>query len=333
LLSSGRDALVPIILDGENAWEYYDHNGRPFFRELYGRIQADGSMEAITVREAFERVAPEPLTHIFPGSWINANFDVWIGAEEDNKSWRLLLDARKALEAAQNVNEDRLQRAREEILIAEGSDWNWWYGPEHETANAIEFDQIYREHLANVYRALGAQTPPELSLPILKIRREETVTAPLGAVSPKINGVVDSYFEWLGAGVYRVDQRSGSMHGKRALVREVHFGADGDHLFLRIDFAEDAASIEGLEIHADVPGANGSPERKLRVVVRSGEALAEGDGGKAAFKDIMELSFPCASSVEDPARVRLSFWQDGLPIEAIPPQDYLQISTPTGWNG
>ncbi len=140
-------------------------------------------MEAITVREAFERVSPEPLTHIFPGSWINANFDVWIGAEEDNKSWRLLLDARKALEAAESahtVSEDRLRRAREEIFIAEGSDWNWWYGPEHETANAVEFDQIYREHLANVYRALGIPTPPELSLPILKIWREEPISPPLG---------------------------------------------------------------------------------------------------------------------------------------------------------
>ncbi len=329
LLQSGRDALVPIILDGENAWEYYDHNGRPFFRELYGRIQADGAMEAITVRQAFDRIPPEPLTHIFPGSWINANFDVWIGAEEDNKSWRLLLDARKALENAQGVSEERKRRALEEIMIAEGSDWNWWYGPEHETANAVEFDQIYREHLANVYRALGITTPPELSLPILKISKQETLSPPLGPISPNVNGLVDSYFEWLGAGVYRVDPRSGSMHGKRTLVKEVHYGANDSHLFLRVDFTEDAASLDGLEIHAETAGINGQPERKLRVVVKAGAALAEGPGGKAAFKDVMELSFP---SVEDTVRVRLSFWQDGLPIEAIPPQDYLQITTPTGWN-
>ncbi len=67
LLASGRDALVPVILDGENAWEYYDRNGRPFFRELYSRIQRDPAMEAITVSEAFQRIPPEPLTHIFPG--------------------------------------------------------------------------------------------------------------------------------------------------------------------------------------------------------------------------------------------------------------------------
>jgi hypothetical protein len=67
----------------------------------------------------------------------------------------------------------------------------------------------------------------------------------------------------------------------------------------------------------------------LKILVKSGTAVAEGAGVDAAFKDVMEISFP---SVEDPARVRLSFWQDGLPIEAIPPQDYLQITTPTGWN-
>src|SRR4051812_25124048 len=178
----------------ERPWEYYDRNGRPFFRELYSRIQN---------------------THIFPGSWINANFDVWIGAEEDNKSWRLLLEARKALEEATDVTEAQKKQAREEILIAEGSDWNWWYGPEHETANAIEFDQIYREHLANVYRALGKPTPLELSHPILHTVKPETQTLPEGPVFPRINGLVDSYFEWMGAGIYRVDQRSGSMHGKR----------------------------------------------------------------------------------------------------------------------
>jgi hypothetical protein len=326
LLSRGCDALVPIILDGENAWEYYDRNGRPFFRELYGRIQADGNMEAITVREAFERIQPEPLTHIFPGSWINANFDVWIGAEEDNKSWRLLLDARQALEQATGVSEEQKAQAREEIFIAEGSDWNWWYGPEHETANAVEFDQIYREHLANVYRALGIPTPAELSLPILKITREETITPPQGPVAPTINGVVDSYFEWLGAGVYKVDQRSGSMHGKRALVREVRYGANGPQVFLRIDFAEDLDKLEGLEVHAEVAGVDGVPERILKIAVTSGGTSVEGSG-TAAFEEVMEIAIATA---ENPAMVRLSFWQDGLPVQAIPPQDYLRVTKLSG---
>src|SRR5205085_10345024 len=75
-LAHGRDALVPIILDGENAWEYYHQNGRPFLRELYQRISDDPGLCAVTVSEGLRHIAPERLDYIFPGSWINANFDV-----------------------------------------------------------------------------------------------------------------------------------------------------------------------------------------------------------------------------------------------------------------
>ena len=49
-------------------------------------------------------MAPQPLDHIFPGSWISANFDVWIGAEEDNQAWTHLLRARQAFDAPHNVS-------------------------------------------------------------------------------------------------------------------------------------------------------------------------------------------------------------------------------------
>jgi alpha-amylase/alpha-mannosidase (GH57 family) len=318
ILADGRDALVPIILDGENAWEYYDRNGRPFFRELYGRIQADPGMEAITAGEAFKRIASEPLDRIFPGSWIYANFDVWIGGEEDNKAWRLLLDARKAYDLTRNkVPEDKRNLAREELLIAEGSDWNWWYGPEHESANRVDFDQIYREHLANVYRALGHAAPPELSRPILKIEPEVSHTPASGPLSPTVNGVVDSYFEWLGAGIYRMDRRSGSMHGKRALVKELRYGANDSNLFLRIDFAEAPATLEGLEIQVE-----SQARKELSVAITSGTAVVKAGSGKAAYRDVLEIELP-----PGPAALRLSFWQDGLPIESIPPQDFLRVVT------
>jgi len=333
LLSSGRDALVPIILDGENAWEYYDHSGRPFFRELYRRIQDDPSIEAITVSEALTRIEAEPLDHVFPGSWIGANFDVWIGAEEDNKSWRLLLDARQAFEQATkapgSIPEAKLALAREELFIAEGSDWNWWYGPEHDSENRIEFDQIYREHLANVYRALGLSTPPELSHPILRVQADETVTPPYGPINPTINGAVDSYFEWLGAGIYKVDQRSGSMHGKRALVKDVRYGAGDDNIFLCVTFEQDPTALHGLQIFVELGATDGTTSsNKLTVSMDSGVTKVIGGRGDAAFGSVLEISMPATSL----NRVRLSFWQDGLPIQAIPPQDFLEITEPPGWS-
>ena len=33
--TGGEEALIPIILDGENAWEHFEGGGRPFLRALY----------------------------------------------------------------------------------------------------------------------------------------------------------------------------------------------------------------------------------------------------------------------------------------------------------
>ncbi len=108
-------------------------------------------------RNPSARVPAHQIDHIFPGSWINANFDVWIGAEEDNRAWEFLLRAHQAYDQlAANVSEEKRKLAYEELLIAEGSDWCWWYGPEHSSDNRPDFDQLYRDHLTNVYRALGA---------------------------------------------------------------------------------------------------------------------------------------------------------------------------------
>src|SRR5207253_6388667 len=141
-----------------------------------------------------------------------ANFDVWIGADEDNRAWTQLLRARQTYDATTGVPEDQRRMAFEELLIAEGSDWCWWYGPEHESANREEFDQLYRSHLANVYRFLNLSPPEELSRPIVRMKFPEVRIEPSGAIRPVVDGEVTSYFEWLGAGVYRVDERSGSMH-------------------------------------------------------------------------------------------------------------------------
>jgi len=319
ILASGRDAMVPIILDGENAWEYYDRNGRPFFRALYSGIQADPSMEAITVREAFLKMPPEPLLNIFPGSWINANFDVWIGAEEDNKAWRLLSDARRAYDVATApgciVPEEQRALAMEEIMIAEGSDWNWWYGPEHHSDNREEFDQIYREHLANVYRALGLPTPPELSQSILRTEAKETYTLPTGPIHPVVDGMVSSYFEWLGSGIYAGDERDGAMHGKRALLKEVFYGSDGTSIYVRVDFAEGGEQLEELEIqvHPETGAA------QLAVIrLRGGVAvMTTGDASqvRSAYREVLEIGVEMGESLTG---IRLSFWQDGLPIRSVP---------------
>ena len=329
VLSAGRDALVPIILDGENAWEYYDRNGRPFLRELYRRIGEDPLMAAVTVSEALERLQPAPLDSIFPGSWINANFNVWIGAEEDNQAWSHLLRARSIYDAVEAAPE-RKQLAFEELLIAEGSDWNWWYGPEHQSANRPEFDQLYRSHLANVYRFLDKTPPEELSRPILKAAAPEVHLDPSGPIRPKIDGLVTSYFEWMGAGVYRVDERSGSMHGKQMLVKEVHYGSDGARLYLRVDFqAPLEENLAGVQARLQFQGGESRTGSALLEFGRPGVKVLElnlpdAAGFECAWKDVLEVGVALAPFGER-AEFQISLWRDGLPVDAVPQHGWLEF--------
>jgi alpha-amylase/alpha-mannosidase (GH57 family) len=251
MLERGADVLVPIILDGENAWEYYDHNGRPFLRELYRRISESSDLAALTVSEALALDAPRTIDQIHPGSWIDANFDIWIGAEEDNLAWEYLLAARRKFdEIAHTVSETQRALAYEELLIAEGSDWCWWYGPEHISENRIEFDELYRQHLGNVYHALGIAAPEELSHPILRSGVPNLNQPPTHPIHPVIDGQVTSYFEWMGAGRYRPDHRSGAMHSSEPRIRDVYYGADSENLYLRVD-ADDEFRFHSLEVRTE----------------------------------------------------------------------------------
>jgi alpha-amylase/alpha-mannosidase (GH57 family) len=336
MLAAGRDALVPIILDGENAWEYYQRSGRPFLRALYRRIAADGALRAVTVSEALREMAPEPLDRIFPGSWINANFDVWIGAEEDNHAWTQLLRARQTYDSSSAVTQERRRLALEELLIAEGSDWCWWYGPEHDSDNREEFDQLFRGHLANVYRFLNLAAPEELSRPILRLVAPAIVVEPCAPILPVIDGDVTSYFEWMGAGSYHVDERGGSMHGRKFVVKEMLFGSGGADICLRIDFQPGMErELAGMTARLTVaPAGEGSPvsfEIDFSVSpVRVTGGARGGTGVECALGSVLELRIPLAEAgVADArgVRVQCSLWQGGLPVDAVPQQGWIEFPT------
>jgi alpha-amylase/alpha-mannosidase (GH57 family) len=338
ILGGGRDALVPIILDGENAWEYYHLNGRPFLSELYRRISGDRRMSAVTVSEALQSMEPERLDRIFPGSWINANFDVWIGAEEDNQAWTQLLRARQTFDSVTGISDPQRALALEELLIAEGSDWCWWYGPEHESSNREDFDQLFRSHLANVYRFLNLAPPEELSRPILQMAVPAVEIDPSGPIRPVIDGQVTSYFEWMGAGLYRVDERSGSMHGRKFLVKEVYFGSDGKRLYLRADFHPgQEPELPGVEARLTAQPLNGGETSFIEIQFLPGSAhitrtklVHDGEGAECAMVRILEAAVPLSAIGVAPGegvRFQFSIWQGGLPLEAVPQSGWLELRT------
>src|SRR5271168_4915895 len=246
VLAKGRDAVVSIILDGENAWEYYPKSGREFLRRFYDGLQREPGVEAVTISEAIARHNNfNRLTSLVPGSWINANFNVWIGAPEDNRAWDYLHDAREFYtQHSPQATEAQRKLAFEEILIAEGSDWNWWYGPEHHSANDRDFDELYRKHLSNVYQALGAAPPDYLSQPISGGEVRPAFTPQTAYIHPRITGDKIRYFEWMGAANFTADQRAGAMHGKQFLLDSVFAGIDATFVYGRLDFAGPVPDME-----------------------------------------------------------------------------------------
>ncbi|UCD18123.1 MAG: hypothetical protein JSV44_04215, partial [Candidatus Zixiibacteriota bacterium] len=129
------NCVVPVIMDGENAWEYFAEDGSEFLNKLYSALASDKQTAIVSFSEAAESIKPINLPSVFAGSWINHNFRIWIGHSEDNAAWDALNDARKSLEKYQKENpdadENRLIKAWEQFYVAEGSDWCWWYGDDH----------------------------------------------------------------------------------------------------------------------------------------------------------------------------------------------------------
>ncbi|MGA7077797.1 MAG: glycoside hydrolase family 57 protein [Terriglobales bacterium] len=365
VLASGQDAVIPIILDGENAWEYYPQSGREFLRRFYDALQKNPEMEAVTVSEAITRHKnPTPLKSLVPGSWINANFNVWIGAPEDNKAWDYLYQARNFYaQAAPGATEKQRQLAFEEILIAEGSDWNWWYGPEHHSANDRDFDELYRKHLSNVYQALGGIPPDYLAQPITGGVARPSFTPQSAYIHPRVAGDMVRYFEWMGAACYTADQRSGSMHGKQFLMDEVFAGIDEHYVYGRLDFAVKAPE-HGFDVVVNLESwANhaAKPRRELRLdaVVENGRLqswkMTEGkdkvvalatdskDQARVALGRNFEFRLPLTWLLAAPLdiekvrgakssdvlttrlRLRFSVWQNRLPVDALPVEGWIEL--------
>ena len=210
--TGGEVATVSVILDGENAWEYYPGGGRPFLRALYGTLENAGDIQTVTMSAAASGPA-EPLPSIFPGSWINGDFYIWIGHRDDHRAWDQVSAARTAFDAhAGAVDPAARERALEEILIAEGSDWFWWYGDDHSSDHDADFDELFRRHLRNAYDALGLPAPEELFATNISTGSGPDRLQPSGFVDITLDGRDTSFLEWVGAVSPTLTRPAGAMH-------------------------------------------------------------------------------------------------------------------------
>lgn len=290
---SREDILVSVILDGENPWEHYEGNGVEFLRTLYTLL---GNEEGITTARVSDYLQGTPptakLERLFAGSWIDRDFHVWIGHEEDRKGWEMLDRARLALreaEASGLCASGILQQAWRSLYAAEGSDWFWWFGDDFSTPLELEFDALFRMHIADVYRRIGKPQPEEVFRPIKRVKEKKLYTEPWATLQVNIDGRRSDYFEWIAAGHYEVSNELAAMHESgRTLFTDIFFGFDREYFLLRLDFKKGDDYIKKLD------GINVSihflkPRKSVVDIDRLGES---GGSVDIAVGDIVEMAYP-----------------------------------------
>ena len=335
--------LVTVILDGENCWEYYEKDGGPFLDELYARLAGDPEI-VVTTPEAFlaEHEPRAMLRGLFPGSWIDHSFHMWIGEPAKNQAWDLLALAREAFEDAARNGEGDIERARSLLDAAEGSDWFWWYVSSSQGPPQPAFDAIFRLYVKEIFRALGRTPPQETFEPIAGRvpAAQPAEAAPVGLIRPVIDGIVTTFYEWTHGGHARGRGTGASMARSTLYVNDLYYGFDLSTLFCRVDLTErgreeaDALTVI-FEFLAPQP---------LRIVVPLASAriagparIEQGDGsagecGRACFRRILEIAVPFADlGLASGQEISLLCHaaRDGRIVESFPPLGQVIFRAPT----
>jgi len=163
-----EDYIVSIILDGENAWEYYPNNAYHFLSGLYTRLSQHTDL-ALTTFEAYLKRPNLPtgqLSRLVAGSWVYGTFSTWIGDKDKNRAWDMLGDAKKVFDTCvggDSLTQDQIAAAERQLAICEGSDWFWWFGDYNSAQSVRDFECLYRVQLTHLYRLLKCDPPEYLS--------------------------------------------------------------------------------------------------------------------------------------------------------------------------
>ena len=166
------DPVVTVILDGENAWEYYPYNAYYFLSELYSKLESHPDIQTTTFHECVQSLS-EPDAHVtasklqqmVAGSWVYGTFSTWIGSPDKNRGWDLLCDAKRSYDivmASGRLSEEEMRLATEQLADCEGSDWFWWFGDYNSALSVASFDSLFRRNLSNLYHLLKLAAPEEL---------------------------------------------------------------------------------------------------------------------------------------------------------------------------
>jgi alpha-amylase/alpha-mannosidase (GH57 family) len=333
--SCPEEMTIPIILDGENAWEFYPHSGRDFLREFYRLLSLDSTIETVTFSQALDSPSLE-LAKLKAGSWINANFDIWIGDREDQQAWELLKQAKDAYIAAKNrLDQGQILAIEELVHIAQGSDWFWWYGKENYTTDIAVFDNLFRQNLIKIYQILQQPVPEPLTRPIAGAVHADrlNIIQPRDYLQALIDGKISDFYEWQDAGRIDIKSYGGAMNIANPIVKTIYFGFGYNHVFFRIDTKKDALTYfeNGFSLSVSMQS-----EKKLwqGVIVKKEQVLTMDNfsaGAEGAAGKIIEIKLPLTILKIGQGgifQLKLEWSFKGQPFQIIPFGDPIKITVP-----
>ena len=231
--------VVTIVVDGENAWEHYDNDGKDFLNALYTNLSDADWVTTATPSQIIDAFPDsiEPLPDVFPASWFQPNFATWIGEAEEARAWDYLFEVRDDLKKAEDdVDALSYAEAFTSMMFAEGSDWFWWYGSDQDSGDDRYFDTAFRELIGKVYDDLGQERPGYVRVPIVPDSATEPDRSPEGLVTIDV-GQVDAP-GWETAGIFDGDY-------------PLQWAFDEENLYLKVS----GLSGEIADIYLGVPSA------------------------------------------------------------------------------
>jgi alpha-amylase/alpha-mannosidase (GH57 family) len=338
LPEDGKNYLLTVILDGENAWEFYHDQGKEFLESFYARLSSEPCVRMVQIGDYVRDNPPSrQLSRLFAGSWIDSNFHIWIGHEEDNTAWKYLNEARLVLQGV----EDPL--AWQELYVAEGSDWCWWYGDDHSSDNDAEFDFLFRRHVKNIYTLIGRNPPAYLDMPIKRCGAMRPIKEPVYLISPVMDGKITNYYEWLSAGHFDIAKARGAMHQIETILSDIYYGFDLRNLFLRMDFSFDIDPAEMRTLSFSVALVSPARHRADIFYVPQERRYAcrlDKDGGGGVGKEIqgfgigriIEIGIPfndLGVKAGDKIEFRVMVSKEGQELERWPKDGAIDLTVPS----
>lgn len=320
LAYGSEDNTLFIILDGENAWEYYNQNAYAFFMQLYENLSNLSWCETVCIDELLDSGAKK-LNTLASGSWIGGDFSTWSGDIEKNRAWEMLFQTRRDFDnCTHKITKDSTKKVQEHFLAAECSDWFWWYGNDHFTEFALEFDTLFRQHLIAIYRLIDMQPPSDIFEPITEHKSTASfMTKPKAPIYPKVDGKTSSFFEWIGCGIIDESRLFSTIDRTKAPIQKIRYGHNESNVFIAFDGDMTLLKKEKCALEIIIEELNESIKiKKCIKEYPSGVVLSVGKS--------IEIALP-KTIFAKMQRVHLRFMieQDGKIIQTLPGYGALEI--------